>query len=165
MGDPTLFDYADEEHITFELRGPIFHPYKPGVVIGYIAIKNPDPDYPRDQQLGKCALFPRDHDEHYFRKYDGYGLSTATLQHIQYEGARLIHIMEKGDDDGARCIEFDVATFGDAPLIAYSPDRDTIVEGEAAVRASPASFHDAQRVPAIEAARRVIPAAEVEIDR
>lgn len=141
-----LADFEDRA-LDLWFDGNIHHPFQ-HTVVGRLGFDDAD---------RRAAVFPRDPDEHYFRKYEGYAISVPVLRSVYDQGVRVVYIAEQHDDDAdKRIIEYDIAEFTSGSLIAYSPSENTIVEGETAVEhADDRTFSDKQRVVHDDNARRV----------
>lgn len=140
----SLYDYAGRNPPEVTLRDLLRHPNDRTSVIGHIGF-----DGPRDEF---AALFPREREEHYYRKFDGYAISEKILREVRARGVSSIYIIEQDNDH--QFLEFDPADFYTSSLcVAYSTELDTVVEGEDAVRAADdTTFADRQRiVPEIQA--------------
>ncbi|WP_372611567.1 hypothetical protein [Halomonas sp.] len=130
-----LSEFGDRE-LVVTCDEPIFHPSGTGIIgkMGY------------DDKQRRCAVFFRDADEHYFRKYGGYAVSVGVLTQIHSRGVDTVYIAEQLDDE-KRMLEYDIASFMAGTLIAYSPGENSIVEGEQAVQhADDSVYTDKQRV-------------------
>lgn len=141
----TLFDFDDgPDELEVEAWSPIYHPYEVDTLIGYIGKER--------QQNKNVALFQREHEEHWFRKLSGYGLSEDILKRI---APRVESVLFAEQGDGA-VFEFELSAFIDAPVVVYAPGEDEAVIGDAAeLRVDEDKFTDKQRVPPAEEARRV----------
>jgi len=151
----SLAEFSDRDAPRADFRHPVHHPTERTSVIGFTGF-----EWTRGESV---AVFTRDPQEHFFRKYDGYAVSVPILEAIFDRGVKTVYIEETTDK--GQVFEFDIASFSDAPLIAYSPQSDTIVEGEQAIKQSRGEFHDHQRVVAIEMARRTWAVGEVSFER
>lgn len=137
----TLFEYENRNPPELHLQQPLRK--RGGTVVGHSGR-----DGARDEVV---AVFPRDREDHYFRKYSGYAISEKVLQQVMNRRTETIFIVER--DRANRLIEFDPADFVNGTLIAYDPDEDTILEDERAIHDT-VDFNDRQRVVAEDKARR-----------
>lgn len=140
----SLYDYGNQSPPRVALRQCVRHPENWSTVIGHVAY-----DERRDEM---AALFPREREDHYFRKFNGYALSEEVLQDVRARGVETIYIIEQDNDH--QFIEFDPTTFySSSYCVAYSSELDTTVEGEDALAAADEeTFSDRQRIaPEVEA--------------
>ena len=139
----SLFEYENRNAPDIRLTGSLRKPTD-GTVVGHVGV-----DVARD---GHCAVFPRDREDHYFRKYSGYGLSETIVEDALDANVYAIYVVER--DRCNRLLEFEPLDFATGDRIAYSPEEDTIVEDNAAIEANSETFSDVQRVVSEDRARR-----------
>ena len=138
----TLFEYEPQNPPQIQLRIPLRK--LDGTVVGHAGY-----DAARDENV---AVFPRDRDDHYFRKYTGYAVSERVLEDAMNRNIASLYIVER--DRCNRLLEFDPVNFVTGHLIAYSDDEDTIIEDTEAIE-NHTDFNDRQRVVSEDRCRRV----------
>lgn len=143
----TLYDFGDREKCVVRLDEIIRHPFR-DTVVGRMGT---------DDEGTRAAVFLRNPEEHYFHKHSGYAISEPVLDYAEKRGATVVYIAEDHEQrEAKRVIEYDLASFRNGMLVAYSPTENTVVEGEAAVEAAdPRTFTDRQRIVHDDEARRV----------
>lgn len=137
----SLQEFGDESPPSVRVESTIPHPGNRQTIIGHIGY-----DEERDERV---AMLPRDTDEHYFRKYEGYAVSQSILDHFAAKLVDTVCIVEKNGE--RRVIEFERQQFKDGQFIAYDPDLNMIVESESSYEnRSSGQFNDPQRVLAVD---------------
>ena len=102
-------------------RTPIHHPLDRSSVIGFVC-DNLD----RCRQDARSALLDRSHEEHYFRKYNGYAVSLQVLDALRSVRVDRVYIREKDND---RLLEYKLAEFlNDGIVVMYDPEENKLVE-------------------------------------
>jgi hypothetical protein len=153
MPDRTLHDYAEVDPPEVTLVQPVFHPDQAKTVIGHTGVDNGRGEaiatFPRNREEGGAT-----HQKHYFEKYAGYGISERVLDILRGRGVDTVLIVERDADQ--RVIEYDYAAFASGRPIAYSPEEDSIIEGDAAIEYADCDvYNDRQRVAPEDEARYI----------
>lgn len=146
-----IFDFTERESPSLHLTKPIQHPMNFTKVIGHIGL-----DKRRDVEV---ATFPRRKDEHWFRGEStsgltGYGISEDILDRLDRDGQHIDRVLII-ETDQSRVIEYDLASFQKATVVAFAPELEECVIGDEAMRVDPDLYHDRQRVVPVDEARQV----------
>lgn len=154
-----LYDYEENNPPQIHVVKPVMHPNNRTSAIGHIGL-----DKGRDLTV---ATFPRTRSEHWFRGdstngLTGYGLSEVVINRLKASKARDLDRVLIIETDGDRVIEYDLAAFKDATLVAYSPDDNESVIGDEAMRVG-SDYSDFQRVIPVDEARKVFDRSDVTI--
>lgn len=136
----TLQSYGEQSPPNVKVESTIPHPGGRPTIIGHIGY-----DEGRDERV---AMLPRDTDEHYFRKYDGYSISHSVLDHFSAKRVNTICIVEKNAP--LRVIEFERHQFREGSFVAYDSDSNSIVESETEYYNNQHQYDDPQQVLAVE---------------
>lgn len=159
MMDASLHDYSEENPSKLLLNEPIVNPTDAMSVIGHVG-----KDCGRNV---KVATFPRKKDEHWFRGHSvtgltGYGVSVEVLERLDSMNVERVLIIET---DNSRVIEYELAAFNNATVVAYSPELNDSVIGDEMMRVDSDVYSDKQRVIPVHEARRVFDRSEVSISK
>lgn len=150
----TLHSYGEQSPPNATVESAIPHPDRP-TIIGHIGF-----DEERDERV---AMLPRDVEDHYFRKYEGYAVSQSVLDHFAAKLVNKICIVEKNDP--RRVIEFERQQFKDGNFVAYDEESNSIVENEDAYRRDQTRYNDPQQVLAVDDAIHVWEKSEVSLSK
>lgn len=136
----TLQSYGDESPPNVKVESTIPHPGGRPTIIGHIGY-----DEERDERV---AMLPRDSEEHYFRKFDGYAISQSILDHFEAKLVDVVCVVETNGE--RRVIEFERQQFKRGEFVAYDEESNTIVESEKEYLNNQLRYNDPQRVLAVE---------------
>lgn len=148
----SLHQFGDESPPNVKVESEIPHPDRP-TIIGHVGF-----DEERDERV---AMLPRDVDEHYFRKYEGYAISHSVLDHLAAKLVNKICIVEK--NQSKRVIEYERQQFKEGNFVAYDSESNSIVESEVAYLNNKAQYSDPQQVLAVDDAIHVWEKSEVSL--
>lgn len=148
----TLQSFGDKSPPNVKVESPIRHPERP-TIVGHIGF-----DEERDERM---AMFPRDAEEHYFRKYEGYAVSQSILDHFAAKLVDMVCIVEKNGEN--RVIEFERQQFKGGEFVAYDKESNSIVESEVEYLNNQHKYSDPQQVLAVDDSLHVWEKSEVSI--
>ena len=151
----TLQSFGDTPPPDVKVESAIPHPKNRQSVIGHIGY-----DEERDERI---AMLPRDTEEHYFRKYQGYAVSRSVLEHFKSRNVDKVCIVETNDE--RRVIEFQLHQFKSGEFVAYDDSSNTIVESEIEFENNRAQYDDPQQVLAVQQSVLVWDKSEISIHK
>lgn len=149
----TLQSYGEQSPPNVKVESPIHHPGNRPTIVGHIGY-----DEERDERV---AMLPRDTEEHYFRKFEGYAVSQSILDHFAAKLVDTVCIVEKNGEN--RVLEFERQQFKDGEFVAYDDDSNTIVENEVEYLNNQHQYSDPQQVVAVDESLYVWDKSEVSL--